>query len=90
MLGNDNNVTKERHRWTKAEKEYIKGIVHNYSLQRWTDQDIVGFLQEKKIKIGRSTVTKIKNQVEWEAENWYIELRESITRPCVKETRPIV
>jgi hypothetical protein len=47
-------------------------------LQRWTDQDIVDYLQEeKKIKIGRSTVTKIKNQVEQEAENWYIELRES-------------
>ena len=60
------------------------------SLQRRTDQDIVDYLQEKKIKIGRSTVTKIKNQVEQEAENWYIELRESITRPCVKETRPIV
>ena len=47
-------------------------------MQRWTDQDIVDYLQnEKKIKIGRSTVTKIKNQVEQEAENWYIELRES-------------
>ncbi|MGB0003823.1 MAG: hypothetical protein WBP74_04100, partial [Nitrososphaeraceae archaeon] len=67
----------ERHTWTKAERQYIKGIVHNYSLQRWTDQDIVDYLQEKKIKIGRSTVTKIKNQVEQEAENWYVELRES-------------
>ena len=48
MSGNDNNVTKERHRWTKAEKEYLRGIVHNYSLQRWTDQDIVNFLWEEK------------------------------------------
>ena len=53
MLGNENNVTKERHRWTKAEKQYINAIVHKYSLQRWTDQDIVDYLQEKKIKIGR-------------------------------------
>jgi hypothetical protein len=78
MSVNDNNVTKERHRWTKAEKQYIQGIVHNYSLQRWTDQDIVNFLwEEKKIKIGRSTVTTIKNQVEQQAKKWYIELRES-------------
>ena len=81
MSINDNNVTKERHRWTKAEKQYIKSIVHNYSLQRWTDQDIVDYLrEEKKIKIGRSTVTTIKNQVVEEAGNWYLELRESGTK----------
>jgi hypothetical protein len=69
-LPQDNkNVTKERHKWTKAERQYIKGIVHNYSLQRWTDQDIVDYLRsEKKIKTGRSTVTKIKNSVVEEAE----------------------
>jgi hypothetical protein len=77
-MSDNKNVTKERHRWTKAERQYIQGIVHNYSLQRWTDQDIVNFLwEEKKIKIARSTVTTIKNQVEQEAENWYIALRES-------------
>ena len=75
---NDKSVTKERHRWTKAERQYVQGIIHNYSLQRWTDQDIVNFLwQEKKIKIGRSTVTTIKNRAEKEAEKWYISLRES-------------
>jgi hypothetical protein len=59
----------------------VKGIVHNYSLQRWTDQDIVNFLwEEKKIRIGRSTVTRIKNQVEEQAGNWYLELRESSYR----------
>ena len=78
MSINDNNVTKERHRWTKAERQYIQGIVHNYSLQRWTDQDIVDYLRhEKKINICRSTVTKIKNSVVEEAEKWYIELRDS-------------
>ena len=72
------NVTSERVSFTKAEREYVKGIVHNYSLQRWTDQDIVDYLrEEKKIKIGRSTVTKIKNSVVEEAEKWYIELRDS-------------
>ena len=63
-------VTSERHK--------CKGIVHNYSLQRWTDQDIVNYLhQEKKIKIARSTVTTIKNKVAEEAGNWYLELRQS-------------
>ena len=56
MSGNDNHVTKERHKWTKAERQYVKGIVHNYLLQRWTDQDMVHYLHEdKKIKIARST-----------------------------------
>ena len=77
-MSDNKNVTSERHKWTSAEKQYIKGIVHNYLLQRWTDQDIVNYLhQEKKIKIARSTVTKIKNQVEQESENWYIALTES-------------
>jgi hypothetical protein len=81
MSGNDNNVTKERHRWTKAERQYIKGIVHNYSLQRWTDQDIVDYLwNEKKIEIARSTVTTIKNKVVEEAGDWYIALRQSGTK----------
>jgi hypothetical protein len=54
------NVTKERHRWTKAESQYIKGIVHNYSLQRCTGQDIVDYLrEEKKLNIAKSTVTTI-------------------------------
>ena len=79
MSSEDNkNVPVEHRIWTKAERQYIKGKVHNYSLQRWTDQDIVDYLQEeKKIKIARSTVTKFKNEVEQEAENWYITLRES-------------
>lgn len=74
-MSDNKNVTSERHKWTKAEKQYIN---HNYSLQRWTDQDIVNYLhQEKKIKIARSTVTTIKNKVAEEAGNWYLELRES-------------
>ena len=65
----------------KSRKQYMKGIVHNYSLQRWTDQDIVNFLcEEKKIRIARSTVTTIKNKVEEQAGNWYLELRESSYR----------
>ena len=78
MLGDNKNVPTEHRKWTKAERQYIKGIVHNYSLQRWTDQDIVNYLrEEKKIRIGRSTVTRIKNSVVEEGEKWYIELRDS-------------
>ena len=68
----------ERRKVAKSEKQYLRGIVHNLSLQKWTDQDIIDYLRdEKSIDIGRSTVTKIKNQIEKEAEKWYIELRQS-------------
>ena len=80
-MSNNNNVTIERKKFTKTEKQYLRGIIHNLSLQRLTDQEIVDFLQrEKKIDISRSTVTKIRNQVVEEAGNWYIELRESATK----------
>jgi len=44
MSEDNKRVTSERHKWTKAERQYIKGIVHIYSLQRWTDQDLVDYL----------------------------------------------
>jgi hypothetical protein len=60
----------------KSENQYLRGIIHNYSLQRWTDQEIADYLRvEKKIDIARSTVSKIKNQIEKQAEKWYIELQ---------------
>jgi len=63
---------------SKSEKEYVRGIVHNLSLSRWTDQEIVDYLHsEKKIDIARTTVNTIKNQIERKAEKWYIELRQS-------------
>jgi DNA-directed RNA polymerase specialized sigma54-like protein len=53
----------ERRKVAESEKQYLRGIIHNLSLQKWTDQDIVNYLRdEKTIDIGRSTVTKIKNQ----------------------------
>lgn len=67
-----------RRKVAKSEKQYLGGTIHNLSLQKWTDQDIVDYLRdEKSIDIARSTVSKIKNQIEKEAENWYIELRQS-------------
>ena len=81
-MNSSKTVPVEFSTFTKAERQYIQGIVHNYILQRWTAQDIVNYLSdEKKIKIGTGTVTKIKNQVEEEAENWYTQLRESDLKP---------
>lgn len=65
-------------KYTKAERQYIKGIVHNYALQRWSDQDIVDYLHtEKKIDLTKSMISKIRNQVEQQAEEWYLELKQS-------------
>src|SRR6476646_2304407 len=53
-------------------------MVHNLSLQRMTDQEITDYLHgEKNIDIARTTVNTIKNQIERQAEKWYIELRQS-------------
>jgi DNA-directed RNA polymerase specialized sigma54-like protein len=55
---------KDHHDFTKPEREYVKGLVHNLSYQRLTDQEIVQWLHgEKQIDLDRSTVTKIKNQI---------------------------
>jgi len=71
-------VTIKRHNFTKPEREYVRGIVHNLSFQRLTDQEIVQWLHdEKEIDIDRSTVSKIRNRVESKAEKWYIELKKS-------------
>jgi hypothetical protein len=48
-------------------------------LQRLTDKEIVDYLHnEKQITIGRSTVTRTRNETEKEAGKWYTELRKSI------------
>ena len=67
-----------RHRYTLAEKQYVKGMVRNLSLQRWSDTEITQYLNtEKSMQISRASVTTIKNQIEKEAEKWYIELKQS-------------
>ncbi len=68
----------ERSKRTKAEQEYVKTIIQSLSLRRLTDQEIVDHLHnEKQIEIGRSTVTYIRNNLEKQAEKWYIDLRNS-------------
>ena len=75
---NHKKVTSKRATFTKLEREYIKGIVYSLSFQRITDQEIVQWLhEEKQIDIDRSTISKMRNQVERKAEKWYIELRNS-------------
>ncbi len=65
-------------KFTKLEREYVKGIVHNLSMQRLSDKEIVQWLQdEKKINVDRSTISRIRNQVEKDAAKWYTELRDS-------------
>ena len=72
------DVHMKRHKCTNSEREYVRGMVHNLSFQRWTDRDIARFLdEEKKIEISRSTVSRIRKQVEMTSEKWYIELRKS-------------
>jgi hypothetical protein len=66
---NHKNVTSKRATFTKAEREYVKGIVHNLLFQRLTDNEIVQWLRdEKKIDLDRSTISKMRNQVEEQAE----------------------
>jgi hypothetical protein len=38
---NPKNVAKKRHDFTKPEREFLRGIVHNLSFQRLTDREIV-------------------------------------------------
>jgi len=75
---NHKKVTSKRATFTKLERQYVKGIVHNLSFQRLTDQEIVQWLHdEKRIDLERSTVSKMRNQIESQAEKWYIELKQS-------------
>jgi hypothetical protein len=68
----------ERQKFTKTEKQYLRGIIHNLSLQRWTADEITNYLHdEKNMKISRSTISRIVNTIEESAEKWYIELRQS-------------
>jgi hypothetical protein len=61
-----------------AQKEYVKTIVHQLSLQRLTDTEIAEYLvKDKGIVISRARVNQIKNGIERQAARWYIELKQS-------------
>ena len=60
----------------KSQKQYVRGIIHNLSLQRWTDQEITDYLNnEKGTSLSRSGVTVIRNRMERQAEKWYFDKR---------------
>ena len=62
----------------KSEKQYVRGIIHNLSLQRWTDQEITDYLNtEHKTMLSRSAISHIRTQIEKSAEKWYINLKQS-------------
>jgi hypothetical protein len=64
-----------------SDREYVKGVIHNLSFQRLTDMEIVQWLhEEKKIDLDRSTVSRLRNRVERQAERWYVELKRSSYR----------
>ena len=62
---------------SKEQKQYVRAIIQNLSLQRFSDTEMVDYLSDKGIVLARTTVNGIKKQVEKEAEKWYIELRQS-------------
>lgn len=77
-MNNGKSDRTTRKKVAKSERHYVRGTIHILSLSRWTDQEIVDYLRdEKKIEIARSTVNSIKNQIDKQAEKWYMELRES-------------
>ena len=54
----------------KSQKQYVRGIIHNFSLQRWTYQEITDYLNnEKGTSLSRSAVTQIRSRMEKHAEN---------------------
>ena len=62
---------------SKEQKQYVRAIIQNLSLQRFSDTEMVDYLCDKGIVLARTTVNGIKKQIEREAEKWYIELRQS-------------
>ena len=62
---------------TRAQKEYVRAVIHQLSLQRLSDTEISDYLAEKGIVLARCSVNGIKKQIEKQAEKWYIELKQS-------------
>jgi hypothetical protein len=65
-------------KFTKAESNFLQGIVHGLTLDRFSDSEIVQYLKDQhNISIERSTVYKIRKRIEKEGKTWYEQLRES-------------
>jgi hypothetical protein len=65
-------------KFTKAESNFLQGIVHGLTLDRFSDSEIVQYLKDQhNIIIERSTVYKIRKRIEKEGKTWYEQLRQS-------------
>jgi hypothetical protein len=64
-------------KFTKTEKQYLRGIINNLVLEKHNYKQIQAFLKEKGIEIDISTISRIRNNIAKGAEKWYIELRSS-------------
>ena len=65
-------------KFTKAESNFLQGIVHGLTLDRFSDSEIVQYLKDQhNISIERSTVYKIRKRIEKEGKTWYEQFRQS-------------
>ena len=64
-------------KFTKTEKQYLRGIIHTLALEKYNNKQIQEFLHEKGIEIDNSTISRIRNNISKGAEKWYTELRKS-------------
>jgi hypothetical protein len=65
-------------KFTKAESNFLQGIVHGLTLDRFSDSEIVQYLKDQhNIIIERSTVHKIRKRIEKEGKTWYEQLRQT-------------
>ena len=63
---------------SRPQKQYVKAVVHQLSLQRLSDIEISEYLaKEKGIILARCTVNQIKKGIERQTAKWYIELKQS-------------
>ena len=68
----------ERKKFSKSEKEYLKGVIGKLAIEKLNDREIQQWLyEEKQIDIDRTTVNKIRLQIQRNASKWYNELRAS-------------
>jgi hypothetical protein len=68
----------ERKKFSKSEKEYLKGVIGKLAIEKLNDREIQQWLyNEKQIDIDRTTVNKIRLQIQRNASKWYNELRAS-------------
>jgi Sigma-54, DNA binding domain. len=65
-------------KYSKSEKVYLKSIIGTLALEKQSDKEIQEYLiNEKKIDVDRTTVTKYRRQIQASAYKWYNELRAS-------------